>query len=66
MATGSQDNTAKTWDALTGDEFLTLKGHSQEVTSVAFSPDGRSVLTGSLDGTLILWLASDWREEKRH
>ena len=37
-------------------------GHSQEITSVAFSPDGKSVLTGSRDGTLILWLAIDWRE----
>jgi len=43
-----------------GQELLTLKGHSQEVTSVAFSPDGRSVLSGSRDGTCIVWLTMDW------
>ena len=30
-------------------------GHSETVNSVAFSPDGRRVLTGSLDSTAKLW-----------
>jgi hypothetical protein len=59
--TGSQDNTAKLWDAMTGKEILSLPGHSQELTSVSFSPDGRNVLTSSRDGTAIIWLAADWR-----
>ena len=41
-------------------EILTLSGHTREVTSVAFSPDGKSVLTASQDQTAILWLAMDW------
>ncbi|MFH1268698.1 MAG: WD40 repeat domain-containing protein, partial [Planctomycetota bacterium] len=57
---GSRDNTGKIWDAETGKEILTLAGHSQAITTVAFSPDGRSVLTGSRDGTLIIWLAVGW------
>ena len=60
ILTGSEDYSAILWDAKTGQEVLTLKGHSQEVTSVAFSPDGKSVLTGSQDGTAILWLTTDW------
>ena len=60
--TGSQDNTAKLWDAATGKEILSLPGHTQEVTSVSFSPDGRNVLTSSRDGTAIIWLANDWRK----
>lgn len=59
ILTGSEDYSAILWDAKTGQEVLTLKGHSLEVTSVAFSPDGKSVLTGSQDGTAILWLTTD-------
>jgi hypothetical protein len=73
VLTGSQDNTAKIWDLgqqagktaekQSGNELMTLNGHTQEVTSVAFAPDGRQALTGSLDGTAILWPADDWREQ---
>jgi WD40 repeat protein/serine/threonine protein kinase len=35
------DGTVKVWDAATGREILTLKGHTAPVISVAFSPDGR-------------------------
>ena len=31
----------KVWDAQTGQELLTLKGHIAPVMSVAFSPDGK-------------------------
>ena len=59
--TGSQDNTVKRWDALTGKEILTLTGHKEEVTSVSFSPDGKKVLTSGRDGQTILWPAEDWK-----
>ena len=42
-------------------EILTLSRHKNDVTSVAFSPDGLQILTGSLDRTAIIWLARDWR-----
>lgn len=32
-----------------------LQGHRAEVTAMAFSPDGRYILTGSKDRTAILW-----------
>ena len=37
----------------------TMKGHTEEVYSVAFSPDGKHVVSGSGDHTIKVW-------EKRH
>ncbi len=35
--------------------LIVQSGHTAEVNSVAFSPDGRYVLSGSSDGTTRLW-----------
>jgi WD40 repeat protein len=35
LATGNYDKTAKVWDAATGKELLTLRGHSDIVEGVA-------------------------------
>ncbi len=48
----------KVWDAATGEEMLSLKGHTQTVASLSFSPDGNSIVTGSYDTTLKVWDAS--------
>ena len=39
------------WDARTGQELLILKGHTNWVCSVCFSPDGSRLVTASADGT---------------
>lgn len=38
-----------------GDELATLEGHTNVVTSVKYTPDGNSLLSGSWDGTVRLW-----------
>ncbi len=40
----------------------TLKGHTKDVTSVAFSPDGQTLASGSDDGTLRLWNLASGKE----
>jgi hypothetical protein len=42
-------------------ELMALKGHSRGVTSVAFSPDGKSIVSGSWDNTLKVWDAESGR-----
>jgi WD40 repeat protein len=37
----------KVWDAATGKELLSLKGHTGYVRSVAYSPDGKRIVSGS-------------------
>ena len=55
VASGSDDETVKLWNAATGEVVRTLSGHSYGVNSVAFSPDGRWVASGSDDETVKLW-----------
>jgi WD40 repeat protein len=44
-----------------GTELLTLVHHDQGVSSVAFSPDGRTILSAGFDGSAVLWLSDDWK-----
>ena len=38
-----------------GEVLQELKGHSSAVMSVAFSPDGKKIVSGSDDGTVRVW-----------
>jgi WD40 repeat protein len=43
------------WDADTGKEVKSFKGHMGNVTAVAFLPDGKTLISSSLDGTIRQW-----------
>lgn len=78
IVTGSLDQKAKVWEADTGRELLTLDRHSPGTMSVvvsrdgqpfitgnfsvAYSPDGQRIVTGSLDNTAKVWEAASGRE----
>ncbi len=52
-STGAWDLTARLWDA-TGQHLKTFR-HTSGVYAVAFSPDDRTLATGSFDGDIRLW-----------
>jgi WD40 repeat protein len=52
----------KLWDRATGRQLRSFEGHTNEVASVAFSPDGKFALSGSSDHTLRLWEVATGRE----
>ena len=61
ILTGSEDKTARLWDAATGRPLGQPIVHSGAVWSVAFSPDWQTILTGSYDETARLWDAATGR-----
>jgi WD40 repeat protein len=46
------------WDVETGQEIRLLTGHTAEVNSAAFSPDGHTIVTTSMDKTFQVWPAT--------
>ena len=65
LASGSADGKVRLWDVATGTPKATLSGHemffttltgsNSSVYSVAFSPDGTALASGSADETVRLW-----------
>ena len=54
----SWDDTAILWDAASGQKLRTFTRAYRLRDSVAFSPDGQRLVTGSWDNTAILWDAA--------
>jgi WD40 repeat protein len=55
LASASADRTVRLFDLETMQETAVLEGHTDAVWAVAFSGDGKTLATGSSDGTVKLW-----------
>lgn len=62
LAIARSDGIAQVFDTATGQELLTLSGHTSAIFSIAFSPDGTRLATGSADGTTKVWNVSVERQ----
>jgi WD40 repeat protein len=50
------------WDAKTGKLVATLKGHTREVTCLAWTKDGKTLISGSYDYSIRTWNATKWEQ----
>ncbi len=64
VATGSDDKQAyvRIWDVASARAVTVLQGHTDAVTSIAYSRDGTRLLTTSFDNTARLWEVATGRQ----
>lgn len=56
-----ETGTFQLWDTRTGELLSTHDGHTNKIVTFAFSNDGKTLASGSWDGTILLW---DWEKLK--
>ena len=62
--TGDWEDNASIWDVESGKRLHTLHGHAKVVLAVAYSPDGKHVITGGQDGTARIWNVATGAQER--
>jgi WD40 repeat protein len=71
VVTASRDLHVRRWDAATGQLLQVFPtGHLKSVKAIAVTPDGATIVTGSYDGTAMIWTRVNgrwsWRPLRRH
>jgi WD40 repeat protein len=64
LAAGCGDGAIRRFDLRTGRELTPFSGHSGPITALCWKPDGKQILSYSLDGQLFTWRArpaSEWK-----
>jgi WD40 repeat protein/DNA-binding SARP family transcriptional activator len=58
LAYGGGDGSAGVYSLRTGEQLVSLPGHTTSIWQIVFSPDGRDVVTAASDGTALIWRAT--------
>ncbi|KIK45699.1 hypothetical protein CY34DRAFT_503186 [Suillus luteus UH-Slu-Lm8-n1] len=71
IATGGRDGpytgesiepSVKIWNAKTGKLVATLKGHTDPVQCLAWTKDGKTLISGSSDHSIRTWNTTNWKQ----
>ncbi len=55
LASGSGDRNIKLWNTKTGELIKTLRGHTSQINSLAFSSDDQSIISAEEQQGLFWW-----------
>jgi WD40 repeat protein len=58
MNENNRDYTVKLWSVAAGKLLFTLKGHGYDINTLSFSPDGKTIASGSVDNSVKIWSVS--------
>jgi WD40 repeat protein len=59
VAAGYDSGKVVLWDLVRGKELHAFHGHRSRVQALAFTPNGKYLVTGSQDGTALIWNVPD-------
>jgi WD40 repeat protein len=66
IATGGWDgrdaSSIKIWDAKTGKLVATLKGHTDAVVCLAWTKNGKTLISASVDSSIRTWNTTKWKQ----
>jgi transducin (beta)-like 1 len=61
LATAADDVLVRVWDCENGSLLHSLAGHRLPARTCSWAPDGRTLATGSFDGSVMLWDVAEGR-----
>ena len=61
---GEGEQTLEVWNITSGTQIAELAEHQSYITTVVFSPSGEHLISGDIDGKLVVWNVQRW--EKQH
>ncbi len=56
------DQVIRLWDVESGNRLHSFRGHTEEITALAFSADGKNLVSGSNDSTVKVWRTDNGEE----
>lgn len=58
------NRTIDVWDVTSGKQQATLRGHTQDVTAVSWTPDNSRLVSVGKDQRVFIWNATTWKAER--
>jgi len=65
IASPGANHSVVVWDTFLAKEVGSFKGHNGEIASLTFAPDGKTLISGSKDTTILVWDLTRLKREPR-